>query len=64
MAHITVFTNGKKSTFAEAKVQSIDHGVLKFDWSFSDADGHIVLQTITTTCPFYIEDHHEPAAAS
>ena len=64
MAHITVFTNGKKCTYSDAKVQSIDDGVLKFDWTFSDGDGHEVLQTITTTCPFFIEDHHEAAAAS
>jgi hypothetical protein len=63
MAHITVYSNGKKTTFADAKVHSIDHGVLKLDWMFSDADGHTVVQTVTTTCPFFIEDHHEPAAA-
>jgi hypothetical protein len=64
MAHITVYSNGKKSTFADAKIQSIDHGVLKFDGSFSDADGGAVLQTVTTTFPFFMEDHQEPAAAS
>jgi hypothetical protein len=63
MAHITVYSNGRKSTYADAKIQSIDHGVLKFDWTFSDAEGQVVVQTITTTCPFFIEDHHEPAAA-
>ncbi|HET6169860.1 MAG TPA: hypothetical protein VFE01_06750 [Terracidiphilus sp.] len=64
MAHITVYSNGRKSTFADATIQSIDHGVLKFERTLSDADGRAVLQTITTTCPFFIEDHHEPAAAS
>jgi hypothetical protein len=64
MAHITVFSNGRKSVFSDAHVQSINDGVLRFKWSFSDASGHTVVQTITTTCPFFIEDPYDPTVGS
>ncbi|UWZ81989.1 hypothetical protein [Occallatibacter riparius] len=64
MAHITVFSNGKKSTYADARLLSIEHGILKFKWSFSDASGNNVVQTITTTCPFLIEDPYDPTVGS
>jgi|UPI00047B9D9A hypothetical protein len=63
MAHITVYSNGKKTTYPDAKDPSIENGVLRFNWSFSDASGRPIVQS-TTTCPFFIEDPYDPTVGS